>query len=498
MRDLVGKASAAHHLSQAEINACCSARPARAHRGPAQGRRSLRVRPRQRGGSSPRRARRAVRGGSRRHRRRRLRGRRRHPLDPPRARDRRALPDRPLPGRHGARSDWQSLADPDTTLVVYMGLANLAEISARLIVAGCRPTTPAAAIASGTTAEQRVCSANLCELPERVRADGARGPVLFVIGRVVEAMAWLDAGRTVRPPRTSASGAAMAEAGRALAAMSIAAPDEQAMPGGAVAGTAGGADPSPAPGLRLVPRHDAEGRPRPTAPARRSRRQGRRGADRHDPARRPGHADAALGVRDQREPRRAGWSGSSRRVADERNASARVPDPAGAGVPRPPAADGMLRGTGDLGIVVERAAGSRAGRSRPPAAPASARVEGLGDLSHASAVFGRDGRFAFVFGRDGGLTKVDLLAGSDRAAHRPGRQRDRRRHLAGRPAGRGLQLRARRGARCSMPRPWSRSPTSRRLWRRRQRAPRWSGLVDAPGNRLVFSLYDAGEIWVAD
>ena len=39
-------------------------------------------------------------------------------------------------------------------------------------------------------------------------------------------------------------------------------------------------------------------------------------------------------------------------------------------------------------------------------------VEGLGDLSHASAVFSRDGRYAFVFGRDGGLSKVDLLTGT--------------------------------------------------------------------------------------
>ena len=73
-------------------------------------------------------------------------------------------------------------------------------------------------------------------------------------------------------------------------------------------------------------------------------------------------------------------------------------------------AHGMLRGTGDLGIVVERAAGSvqvieTTGRT------SLCRIEGLGDLSHASAVFSRDGRFAFVFGRDGGLTKVDLLAG---------------------------------------------------------------------------------------
>ena len=38
-----------------------------------------------------------------------------------------------------------------------------------------------------------------------------------------------------------------------------------------------------------------------------------------------------------------------------------------------------------------------------------ARVTGLGDLSHASVVFSRDQRYAYVFGRDGGLSKVDLL-----------------------------------------------------------------------------------------
>jgi uroporphyrin-III C-methyltransferase len=96
----------------------------------------------------------------------------------------------------GLDLNWQSLADPDTTLVVYMGLANLAEIRDRLIAAGLPATTPAAAIASGTTAEQKVCSATLCELPERVRADDLEAPVLIIIGRVVEAMAWLADRRT--------------------------------------------------------------------------------------------------------------------------------------------------------------------------------------------------------------------------------------------------------------------------------------------------------------
>ena len=61
---------------------------------------------------------------------------------------------------------------------------------------------------------------------------------------------------------------------------------------------------------------------------------------------------------------------------------------------------------------------SRAGDRAPTAAfprrdlrPSSVlqRIEGLGDLSHAHIAYSRDGRYGYVFGRDGGLTKVDLL-----------------------------------------------------------------------------------------
>ena len=68
-----------------------------------------------------------------------------------------------------------------------------------------------------------------------------------------------------------------------------------------------------------------------------------------------------------------------------------------------------LQGTGDLGVVIERAQGALTlvNTSRREAI---GRVTGLGDLSHASVVFSRDERFAYVFGRDGGLTQVDILA----------------------------------------------------------------------------------------
>lgn len=64
--------------------------------------------------------------------------------------------------------------------------------------------------------------------------------------------------------------------------------------------------------------------------------------------------------------------------------------------------------TGDLGLVVERATGSLLVVDRSDRA-ALGRVEGLGDLSHASLTYAPDERFAYVFGRDGGLSKVDLL-----------------------------------------------------------------------------------------
>ena len=67
-----------------------------------------------------------------------------------------------------------------------------------------------------------------------------------------------------------------------------------------------------------------------------------------------------------------------------------------------------LRATGDLGIVIERATGSVLIVDRSDRA-AIGRIEGLGDLSHATLTYSPDERYAYVFGRDGGLTKVDLL-----------------------------------------------------------------------------------------
>ncbi len=155
-----------------------------------------------------------------------------------------------------------------------------------------------------------------------------------------------------------------------------------------------------------------------------------------------------------------------------------------------------LRGTGDLGIVIERASGSLQVID-VTARRALGRVEGLGDLSHASAVFSPDQRYAFVFGRDGGLSKVDLLS----------RKLVKRVMQAGNSIGGAISDDGRLIAVSNY------KPGGVRVFDSETLAPvadiparygdsgarsKTVGLVDAPGRRFIFTLYDAGEIWVAD
>lgn len=81
--------------------------------------------------------------------------------------------------------DWRGLADPDTTLVVYMGAAQIGRIAAALIAAGLPEETPLAAVQSGTTPRQRHSIGTLGEAGAIAAALPAGGPVLFIIGRVV-------------------------------------------------------------------------------------------------------------------------------------------------------------------------------------------------------------------------------------------------------------------------------------------------------------------------
>jgi len=154
-----------------------------------------------------------------------------------------------------------------------------------------------------------------------------------------------------------------------------------------------------------------------------------------------------------------------------------------------------LRGTGDLGVVIERATGSVQILDTTHRT-SLAKVEGLGDLSHATVSYSRDERYAYVFGRDGGLTKVDLLT----------QRIDRRIIQGGNSIGGAISPDGKLVAVANY------VPGGVKVFDANDlslvadipavgangKRSKVVGLVDAPGHRFVFSLYDAGEIWVAD
>ena len=81
--------------------------------------------------------------------------------------------------------DWEGLADPDTTLVVYMGLANIGKITRELIAHGRSPDTPVLAISNATRPDERRFATSLGGLPCASKVAGLESPVLFIIGDVV-------------------------------------------------------------------------------------------------------------------------------------------------------------------------------------------------------------------------------------------------------------------------------------------------------------------------
>ncbi|SFN00306.1 cytochrome D1 domain-containing protein [Marinobacter pelagius] len=158
-----------------------------------------------------------------------------------------------------------------------------------------------------------------------------------------------------------------------------------------------------------------------------------------------------------------------------------------------------LMGTGDLGLIIERATGSvlvinTSGHN------VLGRVEGLGDLSHASVVYSRDGRYGYVFGRDGGLTKVDLLTRTvaDRVIQSGNSiggaiSQDGRFVAVSNYEPGGVKVFDSETLELVMDIPATYTGAEGKTVQSKT-----VGLVDAPGNRFVFSLFDAGEIWTLD
>ncbi|XWS77432.1 hypothetical protein CRYUN_Cryun01aG0261300 [Craigia yunnanensis] len=79
----------------------------------------------------------------------------------------------------------ENAADPDSTLVVYMGLSTLPSLALKLIHHGLPPDTPATAVERGTTVQQRMVFAELKDLADKIKRAELVSPTLIIIGKVV-------------------------------------------------------------------------------------------------------------------------------------------------------------------------------------------------------------------------------------------------------------------------------------------------------------------------
>ena len=82
--------------------------------------------------------------------------------------------------------DWVAMSRPRQTVVIYMGLVGLKEICEKLIEHGVPASMPVAVVQQGTTQRQKVVTATLSDLAEKVAAAGMKPPCLTIIGEVVK------------------------------------------------------------------------------------------------------------------------------------------------------------------------------------------------------------------------------------------------------------------------------------------------------------------------
>jgi len=81
--------------------------------------------------------------------------------------------------------DWKALLQPNQTVVIYMGLANLGELMGAFVERGADPKTPAAVIDNGTRDGQRIVTGTLETLQAEASKADLSGPALIIVGSVV-------------------------------------------------------------------------------------------------------------------------------------------------------------------------------------------------------------------------------------------------------------------------------------------------------------------------
>ncbi len=82
--------------------------------------------------------------------------------------------------------NWRALAQSNNTLVIYMGLTGLKQISKNLIAHGLKSTTPVAVIQNATRENQKEVIGDLSNIVSEVNKAQIESPALIVIGDVVK------------------------------------------------------------------------------------------------------------------------------------------------------------------------------------------------------------------------------------------------------------------------------------------------------------------------
>ena len=106
----------------------------------------------------------------------------------------------------GSEPDWRALAQPGMTAVFYMGLARIEHIAAKLIEHGAPADLPAALIAQGTLADQRVVTGTLMNIAAAAREANLQSPALLVVGRVVAlhaSLSWFSSPEALQISQTA-------------------------------------------------------------------------------------------------------------------------------------------------------------------------------------------------------------------------------------------------------------------------------------------------------
>ena len=83
--------------------------------------------------------------------------------------------------------NWDLALQKDCTVVFYMGLSNLEEITRQLIERGCPTDKPFAVVSQGTSSEQQVVLGTISDIAQRLMHRPLLSPALLMMGDVIHA-----------------------------------------------------------------------------------------------------------------------------------------------------------------------------------------------------------------------------------------------------------------------------------------------------------------------